>query len=38
MTRRILLLGLLAGVLAACGRKGPLRQPTEDDDEEARNY
>jgi predicted small lipoprotein YifL len=34
MTRRILILGLLAS-LAACGRKGPVRPPTDDEERES---
>lgn len=32
MTRRFLLLGALAGLLAACGRKGPLKPPSAEDE------
>ena len=34
MTRRFLILGLLAS-LAACGRKGPVRPPADDDERES---
>jgi len=30
MTRRFLLLGALATLLTACGRKGPLKPPSDD--------
>lgn len=35
MTRRFLLLGVLATLLAACGRKGPLKAPPAEGDEES---
>ena len=31
MTRRLLLMGALAALLAACGRKGPLKPPPDPD-------
>jgi predicted small lipoprotein YifL len=33
MTRRFLLLGTLAALLAACGRKGPLKPPPPEGEE-----
>ncbi|GEM_PF-7126510 len=40
MTRRFVILAPLAALLAACGRKGPLRSPSEEDEEaeEGRDY
>ncbi len=40
MTRRVLLMLALAAALSACGRKGPLKPPGDDGDDEegARNY
>lgn len=41
MTRRLLLMGALAALLAACGRKGPLKPPPDpdaDETEEGRDY
>ncbi|MBC6441262.1 MAG: lipoprotein [Rhodospirillales bacterium] len=39
MTRRVVLMMALAATMAACGRKGPLESPSQDDDEdEGRNY
>ena len=35
MTRRFLLMGALAALLAACGRKGPLKPPPDPDAEET---
>jgi predicted small lipoprotein YifL len=35
MTRRFLLLGALAALLAACGRKGPLKPPPTEEEEAA---
>ncbi len=34
MTRRLALMAALAAVLAACGRKGPLKPPPSDEDVE----
>jgi predicted small lipoprotein YifL len=40
MTRRFVILASLAALLAACGRKGPLRTPGDEDEEaeEGRDY
>ncbi|MGY8996447.1 MAG: LPS translocon maturation chaperone LptM [Alphaproteobacteria bacterium] len=40
MTRRFAILASLAALLTACGRKGPLKSPSEEDEdaEEGRDY
>ena len=38
MTRRFAILASLATLLTACGRKGSLKPPSEEDEEERRDY